>query len=306
MMPIRLLVALIAGFLFFCCGRKKKAAPNISDWLELHFPNRFDVVETQISDPIRNLSFKVKTSIVAEKADPLSQIEIKWDKRKPDLGITATAIDSLFETSRRELADARDLLALLRNAGFEKSAASIRNGDATVLLFENPSAENRKRALNALKTAFSGWPAAPNYGLWISFMEPASFQAEFTDIVPLTHWLRPDRWQSSKTVVYLGVAAGYEFDVRKLGEEWLFNTESERAGQWVEQAWPVAEQWAATHFQKKVVLEPQTEFYPWGDTLGMRMKIPFKFAENEPRAGYISVDFLLDGEVFKNLKVVDY
>lgn len=53
--------------IFAYCFRKKNSNPNLKSWLEEQYRGRFVVLDTQMSDPIKNLSFKVKNSVVAEK-----------------------------------------------------------------------------------------------------------------------------------------------------------------------------------------------------------------------------------------------
>jgi hypothetical protein len=185
----RLALAGLFFILTFGCFQKKKAAPNLADWLEIHFPGRYEIVDTWTDDVMLNLSFKVKESVIADRSDSLLQIQVKYDKRTADLGLSPGAIDTLFETAKIELADARSLFATSQTAGFQKFSASIRHGDAVVLIFEKPSPENRKRVLPILQKAISDWPSAKNYGLTVAFMEPDFYQTEFTDIVPLKHWV---------------------------------------------------------------------------------------------------------------------
>lgn len=299
---LRLLLMFFFGFLLFACTRKKKPNPNLADWLERHFPNRFTIVDTRTVDPIRNLSFQVKKSIVAEKSDSLLQIEIKWDKRSEDLDISPAGVEQLVESSKLELSAARELFSVLKKTGFEKVSTGIWLDNAHVLVFENPTPEARKRVLKNLKTAFADWPAAKNYGLFLSFMEPSAYQTDFVDIAPLGHWTRLDRWQSHKTTVFLIAPLGFDFKIPTLEKEWRMNMESERLTQWLDKSRLVAERWAEAHFQKKVIFEPRAEDSPLRGKLGAAFRLPFHFSENEENGGYIVGDFMLDGETFENLK----
>lgn len=303
---MRILLLLCLAFLIFSCFRKKKPAPNLADWLEKNFPNRFKIVDTQTEDVFRNLTFQKKKSVVADRADSLLQIQIRYDLRDADLGIAAAEIDELVAAAKPDLAASRDLFLVLENAGFQKVSASIRHGEAVVLFFENPTSELRKQVLKDLKTAFSGWSAAKNYGLSVVFMEPAVFQTEFSDIVPLAHWVRADSWQSRKTVVSLRVGEGYVFD-KKLEKEWQFNTDSDKFSEVLARARPIFQSWAEAHFHRKLVMQPISEIAPLGEKLGAWMK--FSFAENSdensPVVCRVAGEFLLDEDAFQNLKIAE-
>ncbi len=127
LLRILILLALVA-LIFQRCTRKKKPADNIEAWLEQHFPYRFNVLDTRTVDPIKNFSFQVKKSILADKTDSLLQIEVKYDKRDPGLGLNPADIEPQLARSRANLADGRSLFEALRSAGLSKVSASICKG----------------------------------------------------------------------------------------------------------------------------------------------------------------------------------
>lgn len=65
------LVLIAVSVLILRCTRRETATDTLEYWLEKHFPGRFGLLDTQTEDPIRNLSFQVKRSVVADKSDPL-------------------------------------------------------------------------------------------------------------------------------------------------------------------------------------------------------------------------------------------
>ncbi len=310
MLPIKILALLLFACFIFGCTRKKKTTDSLVGWLEKHFPNRFQILETLVADPVRNLSFKVKNSVVAEKTDSLLQIRIKWDARKPDFGLSPGEIDSLFVQAKLDLAEARSLFDVLKTAGFSKVSASVQQGFAKILIFEEPTLAARRQCAERLKTVFSHWPEASKYGYWLVFMEPGAFGAEFGDIVPQAFWARPDSWRMRNTLVSQQIRElGQNFDVREIEKNWQFNTESDRLGQWVERARPVAERWAAEHLKKPVSFSTQTEYSILEKKLGAELRFPFSEAaktdENTEISGHIVGDFLFDKDVFENLRIQD-
>lgn len=305
MFAIRILLLLAIGLLLFNCTRRKKAPGNISDWLELHFPGRFVVLDTRISDPIKNLSFKVKKSVIAEKSDSLLQIFVTWDKRDPELGLSVTEIEQQFDRARSTLADARQLLALIKQAKLTNVSVSIWNGDAQVLVFKEPTPAQRKQVLLAMKPVLQSWDKSGQYKCRLIFMEPSTLGVEFGEIVPVTHWTRPDSWQARQSLVNLEIKPDVDFDVNQLNQQWLFNTDADRLLVWLDKSRPIAEQWASGHLKMPVYFNNQSEHMELAEHLGARLRFPFSYEENGGIAGYIQGDYLLDSDRFENLKVSD-
>ncbi len=303
MFAIRILLLLAIGLLIFSCTRRKKAPGNISEWLEVHFPGRFDVVDTRTSDPIKNLSFKVKKSVIAEKSDSLLQIELTWDAREPNLGLSVEKIESLLQEAKPALADTRELLSLVKATDLSGASVSVDRGDACVLVFEEPTPEQRKKVLNTLKSVYESWEAAGQNRLWLIFMEPSVKGIEFAEIVPLVHRVRPDSWQIRHTLVDLIIEPGTDFNVTKLNQQWRFNTNSDRLLAWLDKARPIAEQWASEHLKKKVYFNTQSEYTALEKQLGAELRFPFSYQENDSIAGYIQGNYLLDANRFENLEV---
>ncbi len=301
----RLVLAGLFFILAFGCFRKKKDTPNLADWLEKHFPGRYEIVDTWTDDAIRNLSFKVKESVIADRSDSLLQVLVKYDKRDADLGLSPGEIESRFESAKLELSDARSLFAAFQAIGFQKISVGIRHNIAVVLIFEEPSPEHRKQVLPILQKAISSWTAAKKYGLKVAFMEPEFFQTEFMEIIPLKHWVRRDRWQSQKMVVSLNLDAGYVFDLKKMGKAWQFNIESDKLLEMLERARPIAQRWAEERFQRKLFVQPISEDAPLHEKLGARLKFSFAetVAENTRAFCHVEGDYLLDEDVFQNIRL---
>lgn len=301
-------ILLVLGGVLFACTRRKSPPDNLAAWLELHFPGRFEIVDTQTEDPIRNMSFKIKRSVVADKSDPLLQIQLRWDKREPGLGLSPESVDSGFARARPVLADARALLDALKAAGLNRVCAGIRNGDAQVLLFEEPTPEYRKQTLSALKTALGQWPAAGQYGLTVQFMEPAVWKTEFGDIVPLAHWVRQDSWQTRKTILLLSLSEGDPYEPRAAEQALRINTGSERLGQWADAARPLAERWAAEHLKKPYAFFTNLAQYEAmeqkpGALLGFPFTHSGEAVEGAEIDGYVVGEYGLDSGTYERLRV---
>jgi hypothetical protein len=302
---LKVLRFLLPGILLLGCSKKEKPPANLTEWLERNFPNRYEVVASHMSDPIRNMSFKVRKSVIADKADTLLQVQVTWDKRDPNLGLSAEDLASRFEAAKKTLANARSLSAALKSAGLAKYSAGIRNGDAVILLYLPPTPKNRKNVLQPLKKAISQWPAASAHGLGIYFMEPSTFRKEFAEIVPLSYWVSLDNRQARNTILSAHFRDPQLFDPKKGEGIWVLNTESDLLLRWTEQARPVAEKWANTQLKRKIHLLPTSEQEPLRKKLGVRLSFPYAYGpqETDKAAAYVVGEFLLDKNVFEPLKI---
>lgn len=296
-------------FLLLCillsgCSEKDRPPADLSEWLERNFPNRYEVLSTRLSEPIRNLSLKVKKSVVADKADTLLQAQIVWDGRDPNLGLSTGAFASLFEAAKKDLANARILYALLKSAGLAQCSVGILDNDAAILLYIPPVPEKRREILKFVKTAISQWPVANNYGLSIYFMEPSVFD-EIPEIVPLAHWFSLDNRQARKMILSAHFRDGRLFDPKKGEGNWVLNAESDQMLHWVEQARPVAEKWANAQLKRKVFLLPTFEYEHLRKKLGVRISFPYTYEpqKTDKAAAYVVGEFLLDKKVFRPLKI---
>jgi hypothetical protein len=303
MSSIKILLILSFGLLIFSCMRRKKAPARIGDWLELHFPNRFEVLETHTADPIRNLSFKVKKSVVAEKTDTMIQFQVKWDTREAGLGLNVAEINEQALSAKQMTTDARSLLEAAQKSGYSNLSVGIQRGKAYLFVFEEPNSENRKKAAKRINTFIANWPLAKQYQLKICLMEPAAYHAEFTDIVPLKVWARQDNWLVKKTVLDLTINEGKAPSETKLTTSWQFNNLSDRQLQIMEKATGMAEKWAKEHLKKPVFFSSMSEYESLDKILGLQFKFPFSYQENGDIAGSIKVDYLLDTDRYENLKV---
>lgn len=296
---LKVLVLGLLVFPFYQCKRKK--TPDLQAWLEHRYQGRFEVISTTTDDAIRNLSFKVKKSVVAEVANPMVQAVFRWDLRAVDLGLTAAEVDGAFANAATEWQDATALYEVLKKHGFENMAVSIRKGAATVFVFAEPSPEARHEQLVKLEQALADWPAASSYDKALALMEASEFDKEFQEIVPLSYW-QPSNIHYRKYLIF-SVSCRYDrpFSANELEREWAFNTEGDRVLVFLEKARHAMKTWAMAHYKKPYHLLEVTES-DWGGQGSTRLKFKFPFtdrphensdAEVSPD-GYFVVDFDID------------
>jgi hypothetical protein len=227
-----LLVKLIVGGLlllvFAQCNCKKTAAPNLQNWLDGHFPGRFQVLSTQADDAIRNLSFKTKKSVVAEAADTMVQSLVLWDARQPDLKLTAVGVAAQFERAAMEWKDAQLFYRTLKMNGFENMTVSVSDGEAVVLTFEEPTPVRRHERLFQLEKALADWPVSMNYTKKLAFMDTVGLVQDFGGFVPLTYWVQEDAAYRKQLLFSVTCNYNAPFSAAELEALWEFNLDSDR------------------------------------------------------------------------------
>lgn len=305
---LKVLLLGLLVFPFYHCKRKK--TPDLQAWLEHRYQGRFQVISTTTDDAIRNLSFKVKKSVVAEVANPMIQAVFRWDLRAVDLGLTTAEVDGAFANAATEWQDATALYEALKKHGFENMAVSIRKGAATVLVFAEPRPEARHEQLLMLEKALTDWPAASSYDKTLAFIEASELGKEFQEIVPLSYW-QPSNIHYRKHLVFSAFCR-YDrpFSAKELEQEWTFNTEGDRFLAFLEKAEQAITTWATEHYKKPYHLLNVTESDLGGQgSTSLKFKFPFTDRPTDnPDAevapdGYFVVDFDIDKQAAGAIKI---
>ena len=239
------LIALACFWLFVSCQKKKTSNPGLEQWLEDHFPGRFQIVATENDDAIRNLSFKVKRSIIAEKSAPEVQAQFKYDLRQPGLGLDPAEVEEAFVSARQYWNDASALSKAWQNAGNFPASVGARNGRISLVFYVEPSAAARHDCLDPLKKALQNWkPASSGYDLFVWLSEPGTPGAA---ILPLKDQLETIGAGRKDLVFSLLVQLDEPFQISKLEKEWIFNPDSERFSRYLEQSRQAAAEWLQAH-----------------------------------------------------------
>ncbi|MBI1226529.1 MAG: hypothetical protein GC192_14945 [Bacteroidetes bacterium] len=286
---------------FWGCFRKKAAISNLQDWLDKHYPNRFEVLSTGPDDAIRNMSFKVKRSLVAEKANPLVQAELKWDKRQPDFDLTTGRVDTVFAQAQTYFQDAQDLLRILKSQGFDKPCVSLKDGIATVILFHEATEEYRRECVLKLEKAFKSWPKSEEYGKEILLMGTDAYTNMPGEILPIDYFV--GRAYLKQVTYRFQLSYNDEFDGENLMDNWIFNTASDQFNAAFEKARTEVENWAKTNYKPYFFME-NSEFEQVSEK---PLRYQFKFAfthkkQAEDSTEYVEADgyFVVDFDMDKN------
>jgi hypothetical protein len=291
--------------LFTQCRRKPKS-PNITDWLEKEYPNRFEVLDTYTRDVIRHLSFSAKGSIVAEKSNPLVQANLRWDKRVEDLELSKAIVDSAFLKAHREYNDAQSLYKTIEANDLKDMAVSIKNGTAMVLIFAEPTPEHRQNSLKVLEKCFIQWQKEADYDINISYLEPSEKDKAFKEIVPLIYWSQSSA-EFRGNMLYWTTCPIYErFFAKEAAKAWQFNTSSNRFLSSIENARKEAEHWATEHIKRPITMFQTAEFEHFRDNAGLvAIKFPFAYQSDKEEKttdyitanGYIKMDFHVEKKI---------
>ena len=112
-------------FSLFGCFRKKNAKVTLGSWLETHFPGQFEVVQSNLNLNVMDLYYGRKLALIADKADPEVQWMVNWQKDATDLGLNVAEVQAASDSARSDVAQARALFGLLKNAGLERFSVGV-------------------------------------------------------------------------------------------------------------------------------------------------------------------------------------
>ncbi|MCB0707481.1 MAG: hypothetical protein KDC34_19335 [Saprospiraceae bacterium] len=310
---IKVLVLSSLLLFFASCIRKKAEINNLQDWLEKHFPGRFQVLSTESDEAIRKMSFQVKKSVVAETASPLVQVQLKWDKRQPDFNLSPELVEAYFSKAQIAQTDAAALNQILKTHGFVNYSVGLKTGTATVLLFENSQPETRQEYLAQLEKVFANWPQLENYDKEILLMESGSESAIQDEILPLSYFLQNNGQYRNQVEFSVYSAYDQVFTEKEYSGKWQFNTQSQRFSAAYSQAYAAMEIWAKEHVRKPYSMLEFSEYEEISqEPLAYRFKFAFTYENPDAAAaldvlaepnGYFIVDFDIDRQTVLKINI---
>lgn len=295
------------------CKSEMKKEKNLESWLETHFPGQLVVVENIIDLDPRNLFYKKKSSIVADKNDPEVQIKVTWFKNEEGLGLNKEEVQTSLENSKRDVQAARNICKALKENRLEQFSVGVIDMAVYILLYTEPAPETRKAALQKILATLNTLPSHEQTSIWIEYMEPSIYQEEFKDIVPFGYWQRPDSYHQRNKILSLDFewSEGLEADILNTG--WAFNTDSERTMKFKEEAFTLASTWAAKNLSAPYYLEPD-QLIQVGpdedDPLAVLFLFPYYTSKPDTTAigdepgplGHVSVSYQTDRKTYSKIK----
>lgn len=295
--------------LLFTQCRKKNQTPNITNWLEKEYPNRFEVLDTYTDDIIRNLSFSIKHSIVAEKSNPMVQAKLHWNANFEDLKLTKGIVDSAFINAKSDYEDAQTLYKILHNHVLKDVSVSIKSGIAMVLIFAEPTPEHRQMSLNILEKCFAQWQKSAEYDINVSYLEPSEKNKAFKEIVPLLYWSQSYSEFQRNMLYWTFCPLPERFSAKKLAHNWRLNTGSNRFMVRVESARKEAQTWASEHLKRPFTILDTVEFDQSYKNINLvNLKFPLAYKGEIGKTieidGYISMDYEVERNTFGRIKLM--
>ncbi len=236
-------ILLMSVFSFFGCLKKTKAGPeDVSEWLQMQWPDRFEVVATITNFTDKEYYLGKRRSVVAVKADKNVQFILPWVTKAVDFGIIPEEVEKAYESSLTEISRARELQMKLKNAGLQKFSVGHDERYAFIMVFDEPSPETRAQKLSVISTVLSEDPSTRRAVLY--FIEPDRYGDAFQDIIPAGHWVRRDSWQNSNEIMSLIIPDDIDDNHRAKQGKWQCNIQASRSETYIDNAYAAAVAWS--------------------------------------------------------------
>lgn len=298
------------------CFQKKEKANDLPTWLETHFPGELVVANTIVNLDPMNLFVKEKETIVADKNDPDVQIRVKWFKKQEGLGLNVEEVRTDLNNARKDIKAARMIFEALKINRLEKFSVGVIDMAMYILLYEEPSPEQRKNNLIKILATLDALPDHSQTSIWVNWMEPSAFQQEFTDIIPYGYWLRGDSYHDNNTIMGLDFewSPGLKPDILNTG--WAISIKSERSLTYQDEAYQAVSTWAAKNLRAPFYLEKDqmTTIGPDDeDRMGIEFQFPYFISKpdtavsgfEDSALGYIRVVYQTDQKTFGKIKKIE-
>ncbi|MEZ4926027.1 MAG: hypothetical protein R3A50_07110 [Saprospiraceae bacterium] len=306
---LKLVVIGLLVLLFVFCSRKKKDAPSLQGWLDEKYPGRFQVLYTESDGLFTKLSFKVKKSIVAEKANPMVQALLSYDLRQPDLNLADVNIDTIYSRAEKDWKDVEAFLSILKNKGLSDWSVGIRDGKLSTVIIAEAGPNQRSEYLHQFEAALSAWPDGVQYDKEILIMSPAGMASYRGQGLPLQFWLGYNRENWKQVIYSLMCPYDHPFKAGDWIGKWKFNIDNPRFSIYHEQCRKAAEEWAAQNLKPAINLINLVEFEQIPEAMELSLfSFPYSWQKADEQetideAGRIVVEFDLDEQKVVRIQV---
>lgn len=310
-----LVVVLIALTLFGCFRKKTPGKKNVDSELELLFPGKFQVLNSNLKVLDIKAQFKgEKLAVIGDKADPEVQFLLDWQKGTESAGFDSSTVIAAHERAKKEVAQARELFKPLKANGLENFSIGIIHDILCLQVFAEPTPKQRAHTLEVLKSVVPASPDGAYSRCSIELLEPAEFHHRYQDIIPAGHWQTEAGVQGEEKILTLNFEVGAGMDIPALMRHWEINTGAKRLSQIQDAAFKTAQTWAEKNLPKPVFMaaedyvsiktlesdDPAIRFgFPYYDkNLSAEEKLN---SENEAK-GYVTGIYYFDRKEFTSLK----
>lgn len=299
---------------FFGCFKNKSKTPrNVEAWLELHFPQKFEVLSSGSNFDIVNFFTGKRQSVLADRADSTVQFVIYWQKGSEDFGLYESTVEQEYQAAKTNTQRARDFYKRLKDKGLEQFSIGMNGNRAYVLIYEEPTPTVRAHTLTLLKSVLDTQKETPADNFQVSFMEPTAYQSEFKEVIPNWNWNRPDGWYKNVCILSLEMDVSKGMNLEKLSRQWTINSMADRTESYRAESYKYVAAWAEKHLSKPFYLEPDlaAEFEaPLTDPMSIRYRFAYYKTEAETKGenaamaepiGYVSVLYQADEKTFTKI-----
>ncbi len=283
--------------------------------LERMFPGQFQVLNSNLKMLDVMAQYKgEKQAVICEKADPDVQFLLDWNKGTESVGFDSSTVMVAHERAQKEVAQARELFKLLKEKGLDKFSVGVIEQTAYIQVFLEPTPATRKQTLETVKAVLDARPEQLQASIFIEFMEEASHQAEFKDIIPHGHWKMGRSWQDDNKIMALDFEWGKSLELTEMMRHWEINILAKRFRQTQDDAYQTAYAWAEKNLPKPVFM-PVREYSSYetieNDEPAIRFGYPYYdkgFTEEEKlqtdteAKGYVVGIYYFDQKVFSKLR----
>lgn len=262
-------------FSLFGCFRKKNAKVTLGSWLETHFPGQFEVVQSNLNLNVMDLYYGRKLALIADKADPEVQWMVNWQKDATDLGLNVAEVQAASDSARSDVAQARALFGLLKNAGLERFSVGVIGPAAYVLVFGQPDAATRQHILATLLPVLDARKNPAQTSIWVELLEEQAYGQQFNDIIPRGHWQTARGWNEDQKIMSIDFEWKKGLSAETLIPHWKINSASLRSGGYMDDAYRQALVWAEKKLPKPFYLESEHLVYvEQAEGLAIRYSFP--------------------------------
>lgn len=290
-------------FSFLGCKKEKPEIQNFDTWLEKTYNGQIIRLGNIVDLHPRRLFDKKARSILADKQDTLVQMVISRNDDLPDFGIDTSELREQWGRRKSETAEAREFRKLLPLSSLPQATVGYIETSLYLLLYENPSLENRKEITNTLNNWLENGEKKPEQ-VFVEIMDTSS--ERIGDIVPYGYWHDGSNRRSNNTLATLFFRIDQLEDSDKVDwENWILNTDANAMSGYLNSIRTAVEKYVEDK-KMNVILKMDegigySENPDWG--MSFRFAVPYFKEGSEEAIGEIMGLYDYDSNSVKELEV---
>lgn len=277
----KLFTLLLLMFSLFSCFKKKSPKNDFPAWLGKQFPGTFTVLQSGSNYDVMDYLKGKKQTWLADKQDPDVRFIIYWEKGQTVFD--ADEVKKAWNKAKKDTETARKLRRHIASLGWDKVSAGADDAVGYVLFFVEPTPETRKALTGKLSTLHEALKRLELTHVWVLLMQPSAHGVEFGEVVPDTHWSRAGTWQRDN----LMFSVDWNLAENETPGPWEYNRDGDATSAFIDEATPVAVEWAEKNLKKPYYLETKTGIrYSMSDDDPLVLVPEFPVFDTKPENGY--------------------